>query len=801
MPRFVFWVASCIGAVYARPAMKPFNAAVARFAFLMLPLAAVNASAATLLVTSESDAPLAVSATTCTTDSAVTDGSACSLRAALQFAAADDVITFADNARHFRPQSYLVSTSNVVIRGRSDARVTLDGSNKYGLFGAVAGNVTFEFVDFVRGVGTDSGVIFFGARTSQCTALLIDSTISDNLNELGPVVRSNCTLGLQRTIVANNRSAIGAIYELPRAAGGLLVSESSFTNNTQVADRDVGGGAIRSEATTAVTKSSFSGNRSDEGAAIRAGGSLLVQDTVLSDNQLLAPGPNSGELGRCGGAVFAGFEAEGPQPSGPRQTTIRGSTFNANSARECGGALAINATTSVTIERSAFTNNEAATSGGGVFVRTNQPINVSASSIAGNRLTAEPRDTNRRGGGGFYAENGPGASGPTGVLLTMRNVTIANNQNRLPQNGGQLVDGGGLAVRYPRTVVLNHVTIADNEIYKASGSGLWLQSDTVGNALPTIRIANSIIARNRGTTDCAFEIAGLPTTGISQGFNAVNASCPSDATGDIVTDEPGLDSAGVKNNGGPTPTIALVSGGAAVDAASESPRFSGEKEVNPFGCEPSDQRAVDRPQDGGKALRCDIGAFEYQQSADVAITKTVGGAVVVGETMTFTLTVRNLGPDGAQGVEAQDTLPVSLSPTSATASQGTCSVSAQTVTCELGSLAKDASATITVQATTKVVGVDSNTATVTTSTANDPPGNNSSTVVFEVKPVAPDGGSGPGGVQPQGDNNASVTAPAIGSFSGSGLGGRPGCQASANVMDLSVLALLLLPLLRRLVRS
>ncbi|HXP85894.1 MAG TPA: choice-of-anchor Q domain-containing protein [Bryobacteraceae bacterium] len=63
----------------------------------------------------------------------------------------------------------------------------------------------------------------------------------------------------------------------------------------------------------------------------------------------------------------------------------------------------------------------------------------------------------------------------------------------------------------------------------------------------------------------------------------------------------GLDPAGLQNNGGPTPTIALLPTSPAVDAipVSACTDFAG----NPV---KTDQRGVPRPQ--GRA--CDIGAFE-----------------------------------------------------------------------------------------------------------------------------------------------------------------------------------------------
>jgi uncharacterized repeat protein (TIGR01451 family) len=57
--------------------------------------------------------------------------------------------------------------------------------------------------------------------------------------------------------------------------------------------------------------------------------------------------------------------------------------------------------------------------------------------------------------------------------------------------------------------------------------------------------------------------------------------------------------------------------------------------------------------------------------ADLALTKTVSDATPnVGDTVTFTVTLADLGPDPASGVTVTDLLPAGLTSVSATPSQG-----------------------------------------------------------------------------------------------------------------------------------
>src|SRR5262249_5843113 len=64
-------------------------------------------------------------------------------------------------------------------------------------------------------------------------------------------------------------------------------------------------------------------------------------------------------------------------------------------------------------------------------------------------------------------------------------------------------------------------------------------------------------------------------------------------------------------------------------------------------------------------------AAETPQQADLAVPKTVSNATPnVGDTVTFTITVADLGPDAATNVTVQDQLPEGLTFVSATPSQG-----------------------------------------------------------------------------------------------------------------------------------
>jgi uncharacterized repeat protein (TIGR01451 family) len=124
--------------------------------------------------------------------------------------------------------------------------------------------------------------------------------------------------------------------------------------------------------------------------------------------------------------------------------------------------------------------------------------------------------------------------------------------------------------------------------------------------------------------------------------------------------------------------------------------------------------------------------------ADLELTKTDSpDPAVVGDTLTYTLNVRNYGPSGASGVTLTDMLPPSVAFDSATASQGTCMEAAGTVTCDLGYMPDGAVVTVTIAVTPTVAGTIVNQASVDANQADSRPQNNSDTESTVVQTLSP----------------------------------------------------------------
>ena len=122
---------------------------------------------------------------------------------------------------------------------------------------------------------------------------------------------------------------------------------------------------------------------------------------------------------------------------------------------------------------------------------------------------------------------------------------------------------------------------------------------------------------------------------------------------------------------------------------------------------------------------------------DLSIAKTDSpDPVSVNSSLTYTITVTNNGPNPATGAIMTDTLPVGVNFGSATPSQGSCTRSGGTVTCNLGTLNNAANAAVTIVVTPTSTGTITNTASVTSNEGDSNPSNN--TASQDTTVLAPD---------------------------------------------------------------
>jgi hypothetical protein len=222
---------------------------------------------------------------------------------------------------------------------------------------------------------------------------------------------------------------------------------------------------------------------------------------------------------------------------------------------------------------SAVSGNTAVSSGGGID--NAGTLTIDNSTVSGNVASGSSAS-----GGGIV----------NGGSLTINNSTISGNT---ASSTGGLAAGGGIASN--SFVSLNNSTVADNAVNGTQGQeggNIYISTGS------TATLQNSIIANSVSGGNCSGAVS-------SSGYNlSSDGTCDFNNTGDLNNSDPLLGP--LQNNGGPTETMALLSGSPAIDAG------------NPLGCIDgqgrrfsSDQRGLPRP-DREDTSGCDMGAYERQ---------------------------------------------------------------------------------------------------------------------------------------------------------------------------------------------
>lgn len=124
--------------------------------------------------------------------------------------------------------------------------------------------------------------------------------------------------------------------------------------------------------------------------------------------------------------------------------------------------------------------------------------------------------------------------------------------------------------------------------------------------------------------------------------------------------------------------------------------------------------------------------------ADLSVSKTDGpDPVAPNDTLTYTLSVRNNGPDDASGVTVVDELPSGVALESASTSQGSGCVGTGPVVCSLGDLPNGGSASVVIVVTAPTTtGMLSNEATASANEDDPDTGNNTGIASTTVGPEA-----------------------------------------------------------------
>jgi uncharacterized repeat protein (TIGR01451 family) len=434
-------------------------------------------------------------------------------------------------------------------------------------------------------------------------------------------------LTLRNGWASDQGAAIELVWQAASRLTNLLIEDVTFQNNVAVTSHaDWGGGAIYGgTGVFTIRRSAFVGNRGGNGGAIGTiAAQITIEDSRFENNatQLVVGDPFNGGEGGHGGAIYIDGTNLGA-------LTLRRTVFSGNRATNLGGAIhswMYGLPSALVIEDCTFANNVGTTNGGAIF-HMNGRLAISGSTFSGNTVVGQ--------GGALW--EGEADAGQTPVSIT--NSTFSGNSaTGIRPNSGSTGLGGAIRDNGNPTT-LTHVTIVGNHAD-------WVGGGIVGGSRATLRA--SIVADNTAAN------GGNPwniqkncsTTMADGGFNLqwpmLNPSDSNDkrCAAGVTFAAPQLGSLG--DNGGPTATVAPLSGSPAIDAVTS-------------GCPPptTDQRGYARPY----GPRCDTGAVEWRQAADLAVSLSGGPTASEGQPVAWTIGAANAGPYAANGALVTDSFP------------------------------------------------------------------------------------------------------------------------------------------------
>jgi hypothetical protein len=538
-----------------------------------------------------------------------------SLRDAIQSAVSGDTINLGVSGKITLTGGILTVGKNLTITGPGAGSLAIDGNGASGVFYVPPGVTTsISGVTIQNGSANDwgTGIESDGSVSGPGSFYQIEPRLAATAGG----IRNEGTLTLSNnTLSGNSGYSCGAISNL----GTLTVNNSTVSSNTGLfgigpAEADAGSdglpggsssycGGIYNAGTLVVDNSSLS---SDRGAEIlNAAGTFTVSNSALNGNTLdgsfVYTIANVGGTGTVTGTNVSsnGWTSIFNQSNlTVSNTIVQGGTnyYYVPNVVNFGGTLAMRNSTITRTFGPALANFDSGTTHGVVTI-----IN---STMSGNLGPHDGVILNR------------------GSSIAMSNSTVAGNN----------VEGWGIYNAGSGSITVKNTILADN----GAAAGGW---NCVADSVPITSLGYNL----SDDDSCVGATSGV--TGYSFG----NFSQP----GDMNNTPAGLDpnSAypnGPQNNGGPTPTVALLPTSHAIDAipASACTDVNG----NPV---TTDQRGVSRPQGPG----CDIGAYEQVEAPG---TTPAGGNVTVqpqlaNGTSPITLTFSNVTQAGVTTITQSGT--------------------------------------------------------------------------------------------------------------------------------------------------
>jgi CSLREA domain-containing protein len=477
-------------------------------------------------------------------------------------------------------------------------------------------------------------IVLLGIPVDLVSTVVVNGAGSSATTIDGNNARRVFMVGVASTVeiagiqITRGRAPNGSTLGAAGGAGGGIHNAGNLTlRNAVVSDNVAGNGAGGIAASFPATFMGGPGGSGGDGGAIYSTGTLTLVDVTISRNQAGSGGAGGMGVTGVGGAGGSGGSGGGIYSTGPLTITDGSINDNVAGSGALGGAGTpsgpsggggdgggvYNDLESLSVSNSTFSGNRTGTGGssptgiaqmggdGGGLLNYGGTVLLAGTTFTGN--------TTGDGGGGMF----PGSGGLGGGIandqgtVTLLNTTVAGNATG---NGGlspamtqgAAGSGAGIAVLDGATTLV-HATVAGNRTGTGSvqlGGGLYV----TGAGEPEASFKNSIVAGNI-PQNCSLALAGK-TVDEGNNISFPDTTCPGAGA------DPRLGP--LQDNGGPTRTMALLAGSAAIDRVPAG-----------AGCPATDQRGFGRPQ--GSA--CDSGAFEFvPPPIALDVTAPVAGLVV-----------------------------------------------------------------------------------------------------------------------------------------------------------------------------
>lgn len=419
----------------------------------------------------------------------------------------------------------------------------------------------------------------------------------------------------------------------PGANGGAILNAGTLTltdvsvKNSRASDGGLGGSGREMIGGSAPGGSGASGGSGGSGGGIASTGTLSLIDSTISGNAAgnggdggassQATGTGGGGNGGSGGVAGGGG---GIVSSGA--LTLSGTTISGNAAGTGGdGSQGANDVNTAANPGGIGGNGGAGGDDGGIGA-LGTSLSITNSTITANFAGAGGQSAKGGNGQGDLVFGGAGGSGGRGgdgggigtaglAGSSLLNVTLADNGAGAPQAGAPGgTESGAAGARGARG-------LGGGLFVLAAGAPAVLENSILAANNPDGNCGTNALSINTRVTDGGHNLNFAPP--VLQGLNG-GGPCPST----FLSGDPKLGP--LQDNLGPTETMALGAGSAAID---QVPATGAD-------CPATDQRGLQRP--SGPA--CDIGAYEVTPPALRA--PSAGAITANGATLHDTLTANSV---------------------------------------------------------------------------------------------------------------------------------------------------------------